>query len=346
MNRLPEDPKILVIRTDNLGDVILTLPVITALKKAFPDSQISFLIKKYTSDVVENYPGISEVIHIENYPGLSKLSELFRAKKFDAVLNVYPRYKIALAGLFSNIPFRVGTAYRWYSFLFNYKVKVHRKDGKRHESDYNLDLVRTLLRSIAPIQEGFNLELKNEINFKTDIKIYEVLKHKLQSKYRFSFDSPYIIVHPFSKGSAKKWHPDNFVKFISKFQAENKTHTIFMTGDNSEKDLIKNLISKLENSNRVIDISGELSLKELIELINMSGLFISNSTGPLHIAGALNKKNISFFPKVIPTNSERWKPLGENSLVFEPESDAPDSDFIEGISPEKVVLKCHEILEN
>ncbi len=336
MIEIPLAPKILITRTDNLGDVILTLPVITAIKKALPDSQISFLIKKYTAEAVDNYPGISEIITINEYDTLSKMTNLFKEKRFDVSLNIYPRYNVALAGLFANIPIRIGTAYRWYSFLFNEKVKVHRKDGRRHESDYNLDLVRTFLNNKA--------DVKTEISFPTNVKVFEDLKNKLQAKYNFSFDSPYIIIHPFSKGSAKKWNSDNFIKLISEFLNIHKGFTVFLTGDASEKEIINELTLKI-NSINVLNIAGEISIKELIELINMSRLFISNSTGPLHIAGALNKKTISFFPRSGSTISERWKPLGSNNFIFEPEADDPGSEFIEGIDPEKVLSKSLEMLK-
>jgi ADP-heptose:LPS heptosyltransferase len=83
----------------------------------------------------------------------------------------------------------------------------------------------------------------------------------------------------------------------------------------------------------------------LIELINMSALYISNPTGPLHLAGALNKKTISFFPKTVPTNLERWKPLGGNNFIFEEEKDNPNSKFIEGIEAEDVIRKSIEMLK-
>lgn len=338
MNKLPENPRVLITRTDNLGDVLLTLPVITALKKLIPGAELSFLIKKYTAEAVENYQGLNEILLIEECNTLSKLTALYKEKKFDITLNVYPRYNIALAGLFANVPLRVGTAYRWYSFLFNEKIKVHRKDGKRHESDYNLDLVRALFP-----QKDFKAEITAEINLKTDPKVFIDLEKKLKTNYNFSFESPFIIIHPFSKGSAKKWSPENFKILILGILNELKGYTVFLTGDNSEKDLVSSLISDI-SSPQLINIAGELSLKELIEIINMSRLFISNSTGPLHIAGALNKRSISFFPKVIPTNSERWKPLGEHSFIFEPEGDKADSEFIEGIDPESVIRKINEML--
>ena len=148
--------KIIVSRTDNLGDVILTLPLITQIKKNFPKATITFLIKRYVHDLIKNYPGIDEFVFIDDLNESSKLRKFFKQKKFDLMFNVYPRFEIALAAFLSGIKIRVGTGYRWYSCLFNKRNHEHRKTAEKHEAVYNLNLLKIILNSKEDLPVEFN----------------------------------------------------------------------------------------------------------------------------------------------------------------------------------------------
>ncbi|HEX2788518.1 MAG TPA: glycosyltransferase family 9 protein [Ignavibacteria bacterium] len=293
--------KILVVRTDRIGDVILTLPLIYQIKKILPHANVSILVSQNVAELLYDYEIIDEVIILEN---IKNLKMFFKRICYDLVINAFPVFDISRAEYLSKVPLRIGTAYRWYSFLYNIKIHEHRKECLLHEYQYNVNL----LKKLYP-EAGYDFKYSFKINETEE----SLLNEKLQ-KYLFNINDEYIIIHPSSGGSSIDVSEDVLVDFINKFQKNNNIK-IAITGKISEK----NFNSKIENKNNIIDLSGELNLRELLILINNSKLFIANSTGPIHIAGALNKKIIGFYPEQKPMNETRWGPLNESKIILRPD---------------------------
>jgi len=147
-------------------------------------------------------------------------------------------------------------------------------------------------------------------------------KNKLNQKIsgKLNLSDKFIIIHPGSGNSAKDLPADKFSEYINLFAEHYPEFKIVLTGLESEQHLIKTITGKLNNTAalKVIDLSGFLNLRELLILIDNCKLFISNSTGPIHIAGALNKNIIGFYPNEIPMNETRWKPLSTNAVILKP----------------------------
>lgn len=306
-----EIKKIIVSRTDNLGDVILTLPLITQIKKNFPKASITFLVKKYVYDLIKDYPGIDEFTFIDDLKDSSKLRKFFKQGNFELMFNVYPRFEIALAAFLAGVKIRAGTGYRWYSYLFNKRNHEHRKTAEKHEAVYNLNLLKTVVHD----KEDFSVEF----NFQVSEEEISNLSAKLKSKIDITFD--YIIIHIPSKGSAAKLPKEKFIEYINAFNSEFKNVKVIFTGVEEERAEIESVINDVKEKSNLINLCGALSLSELKSLISKSKLFVSNSTGPVHIAGALNKNIIGFYPHLLPANKNRWKPLSKNVVIFEPEID-------------------------
>lgn len=325
--------KILITRTDKLGDVILTLPLISETKRIFPDSEIFFLTKKFVNDLISDYPTIDKPVLLENFEGFFPLLRFLKNEKYDIVINVFPRFKLALLFFLSGIKCRIGTGYRWYSFLYNKKLFEHRKYATKHESEYNIDLLKTVSGDVK-------YEKKYFFNYSEQEK--QNLNHKLKKK-NLNLTDKYIIVHPGSKGSAKDWSAENFKLYVQCFLKEYKDVKVILTGIKSEESILKNIYASIEDDKKknIIVLAGDLNLKELMILIDNTKLFISNSTGPIHIAGALNKNIIGFYPNQIPMNETRWKPLSENAVILKPET---VSDNMNEIKVEKVISETKKFM--
>ena len=308
MNFKQSIKKILVTRTDKLGDVILTLPLITELKRNFPESKITFLVSNYVKDLIENYEGVDELIFIEDFQTVKSKIRYFKNQEFDVAINVFPRFELALTLFLSGIKIRIGSGYRWYSFLYNKKIKEHRKYAEKHESDYNLNLLKPLIQNI-------NYDKKYYFNYSPED--FRNLKKKLQG---FDFQKKFIIIHPSSKGSAVDLPLEKITNLCSEILKIFEDFNVVLTGTKDDINTTGEIINSTESGvrNRIFNFAGLLNLKELLILIDNSSLFISNSTGPIHIAGALNKNIIAFYPCKIPMNPERWKPLSENAVIISP----------------------------
>lgn len=310
------NPKnILIVRTDRIGDVVLTLPLAGIVKKYYTDCKVTFMVRKYTSDIVAAHPHIDEVIVLsedDNRILLGKNVSLLKNRKFDTVIVVHPTFKIALIVLLSKIKTRIGTGYRWYSFLFNKKVFEHRKNAEKHELEYNVSLLNEI-----GISEQLN---QNEIDFGIQVndESLSLVKSKLMDSW-IDVDKPIVIVHPGSGGSAVDL-PVEKMKIIVTKLCENENTNVLITGDENEHKLCESISSNTGG----VNLAGKFNLLEMINLISLCEIFISNSTGPLHIAAALQKFVVGFYPKIIACSKERWGPYTTKSVVFTPEMDCTD----------------------
>lgn len=303
---------ILISRTDRLGDVILTLPLVSTVKKIFPGCKLFFFSKNYVSHLISGYTGIDEIIDEESTGSFYGKWKFFRNKKPDLVINVKPRFDLAFLFFLMRIKYRIGTAYRWYSFLYNCRVFEHRKNSGKHESELNLNLILNFF--------GEDFADRRYYFFYDDIERNK-LSFKLE-KLRLSLTDRYIIIHPGSGGSSKDLPPEKLSEFIDIFLGHYAGFRIVFTGLKNESLLCEEIISGVKSGEKemLINLCGELDLRELMILIDNSELFVSNSTGPVHIAGALNKNIIAFYPNEKEMSAVRWKPPGDNVKIISPDS--------------------------
>jgi lipopolysaccharide heptosyltransferase II len=299
---------ILIVRTDRIGDVVLTLPIVSILKKNFPDSKISFLLRNYTLPLAQNNPGIDEVITLKEKNGQPEI--ISNAKKlrskYGTCIVAYPTFRIALIMFLAGIKVRVGTGYRWYSFLFNKKIFDHRKVSEYHELEYNVRLLKALgiNENVNPSNVQFNLH--------STIESRQSVEAKLISR-KVDLSKKIIILHPGSGGSSVDLPFESMKLLISKMAYELDVE-ILITGSTDETELCLSLIVNEKTKN----LAGLFELKEMIALIERAEILIANSTGPIHIAAALGKNVIGFYPKIVSCSDKRWGPYTNRKKIFSP----------------------------
>jgi lipopolysaccharide heptosyltransferase II len=302
------NPKnLLIVRTDRIGDVILSLPLAGIIKKHFPECKVTFLIRDYTKDLVTNHPFIDNIITLKEVAGkVSIRKNVAEIKKynFDSSIIVYPTFATSLITFLSGIKHRIGTGYRWYSFLFNEKVYEHRKYAERHELEFNVNLLKkfNIDEKITPANVKFDLYPNPE----SDKKVKQELQENNIDPIK-----PIIIFHPGSLGSSIDLPLEKFKELIQLVNDKTKFQ-IILTGSKDESILCENLVL----NNMIKNFAGEFSLSEMISLINLSDIFVSNSTGPIHIAAALKKYTIGFYPKILACSAKRWGPYTEKAIIF------------------------------
>ena len=310
------NPKnILIVRNDRIGDVVLSLPLAGLIKKHYPDCKVTFLLRNYTKDIANDHPKIDDVIILKEDNGkipVWKNVNQLKNGSFDVSIIVYPTFITALIIFLARVKFRVGSGYRWYSFLFNKKVFEHRKYSEKHELEYNVNLLK-----VFGIEENISTE-----NVPFDIHINKTSMEKVNKTLTDSgieFEKKKIIVHPGSGGSAIDLPIEKFSQLVKNLSLLNEVN-IFITGNEDEK----NICNTISANTNAIDLSGEFNLSEIICLISLSDIFISNSTGPIHIAAALGKYTVGFYPKIRACSPERWGPFTEKKVIFTPELECND----------------------
>jgi lipopolysaccharide heptosyltransferase II len=301
--------KILVVRTDRLGDVILTLPMLPALRACYPDAYIAMLLNRYTGQIVEGNPFVNELLWYDDGGELipfQPMLRLIREKQFEAAFIVHPTLRLAVLMFLAGIPLRIGTGYRYYSILFNRKVFEHRKDAKRHELEYNLNLLKELDCSWGGEPE-FAIGISPES---------EVVVERLLHSFNIETGSTIVITHPGTGGSAREWPPECFGKLAAQLSADKNTH-IIVTGRKGEEAKAEQIVKA--TNGKAVSVVGMLNLKELTALIRVASLFVSNSTGPLHIAAALGTPVVAIYPQLTVMSAGRWGPYTEKKRVFVPD---------------------------
>ena len=302
------NPKnILLVRTDRIGDVVLSLPLAETIKKKFPECNVTFLVKQYTFDLVKNHPFIDEVLILDEVGGVPAIFsnvQKIKSKKFDSCIVVYPTFRLAFILFLTRIKNRIGTGYRSYSFFFTKKIYEHRKYAERHELQYNLNLLKVfgIEKQLRLGEADFHIQIDEE--GKRDVQQFFLKNNIVDS-------TPIIIVHPGSGGSAVDLPLAKMKQLVEKLLTLNVK--VIITGSESESEICQSLVV---NGN-TINVAGLFSLPSLIALIDASAIFVSNSTGPLHIAAALNKLVIGFYPKIDACSVRRWGPFTEKKIIFE-----------------------------
>lgn len=306
MQILQNAKKIGIVRTDRLGDMVLTLPMINALKKINHNVKIILFANSYVEPLLINQHKIHSYIFIDKQN--RSLRDIFHDSKLEVVFFPRPKKEEISAANESKIPLRVGSGYRLYSFKLNKRVYEHRKTGKKNEAEYNLGLISSLTG------EHYQVELLKP--FISD-KTINIVTEKLEKSGINDFQN-LVIMHPGGGDSAPKFPVEKFGQ-LAKLISEKTKFQVLITGTDKEKDLCNNVN---EISPKSVNLCSSFDLNEIIALLNISTGIITNSTGVLHIAAALDKKIVGFYPNSPQMSPTRWGPMNKNHIILTPPKSA------------------------
>ena len=291
---------ILLVRPDGIGDEILSLPVATALRRAMPGARLSFLSSAYAAPVLAHHPDLDEVLTVTGQETFGELVRLFR-NNVDATLFLKPFRRLVTAAWLARVPLRVGTGYRWYSFLLNRRVYEHRSDFSRHESAYNLGLLRGLGLSPGEVTPPC-LEVTAEEQ--------EWARAFLGGSSRLR-----VVVHP-GGFSSRLWKPVHFRDLV--FRLAGQGREVILTGTAAERDKFRADAGISQWPIGVRDLMGMVTVRQLMAVIAESHVVVSLSTGPMHLAAALGIPTVSLFDPRRQQSPTRWEPLG-TGVVLKPD---------------------------
>ena len=344
--RLTGKERFLVVRTDRVGDVVLSLPVLEAIKTRFPESHLAIMVSPYAAGVVKSNPNLDDVIIDDRVgrhrgtKGFLMLVKEMKAGKFDVALLLRPTFRLALLFFLAGVRYRIGTGYRFYQMLFNRKIYVHRKRNLRHESDYNLDLLKPL--GIEPERICPKVYLTAE---------EERFAQQIWSEFEITSDVTVAVIHPGSGDSSLNLPAKRFAQVADRL-VEELGAKIFLTGTKEEKGLIgfirKNMRHKAE------DLTGRTDIRRLAAVLRKADVMISSSTGPMHLAAAVGTPTVAIFCPIFAAGPIRWGPYGEGHEVILPPvpvcdkckpRNCPHYNCMDKIQVEHVVAKTRVVLE-
>ncbi len=320
LRMLYEQGKIIVARTDRIGDLVLSLPVFATLKRRYPSAELIALVSGYAADVASSFHAVDRVLTTDAGASVRSLRNKLKQQNADAILMLFPRFEISTAAFLAGIPVRVGTAYRWYSFLHNRKVREHRKDSRKSEAEYNLSLTRAIGC------DEFIFDSRLDLDSTALASVKEFIRNNDLNRF--------VVVHPGSGGSAYEWGEKNF-RDLARSVVRDLGMKVLVTGTAAESELCERTRGGIE---QCINTAGRFTLLEFISLLSEAEVFISNSTGPLHLAASVGTPVIGIYPNSPPMTPVRWAPLTDRKYILTP-SDGSDnlslvevSDVVQSIS--------------
>ncbi len=298
---------------------MLAYPSFALLKENMPDTILVALVPQYTKEMAETCPWIDEVL-IDPAPeakwySAPILAVLFRKEKFDAVITLYSRTRVGLAAFFARIPYRLAPATKFALVFYNRRLMQRRSRSEKPEYVYNEDVIRYFLgEQNIPIQK----------NPKPPFLHFEDQNIK-ERKIRFCESNhigpkqALVFIHSGSGGSANNLSIKQYARLARTIKSE-KGHVIVLTAGPGELGTAKTLSNQLNDIPHLIFESTE-GLQNFAKQIQCANVFISGSTGPLHIAGALDVPTAAFYPRRRSATALRWLTLNspEKRLSFSPD---------------------------
>ena len=303
--------RILIVRTDRIGDVLLSTPVIKALRQKFPQAYISMMVSPYARDIVEGNPCLDEVIVYDKEGkhrglfGSLKFASRLKKKKFDLAIILHPTNRVHLLTFLAGIPERLGYN-RKLGFLLTRSIEHAKQKGQKHEAEYNLELLGNL--GITGNARDLFMPVRNDS---------EKWAENLFNKEGIRDTDKILAINPGASCPSKIWPAERFAEAAEKLSQRYNFKIIILGGP---KDM--HLADKVSREIKVkaINLSGRTSVSQMASILKRSVLFISNDSGPVHIASALGTPVISIFGRnQAGLSPRRWGPLGKQDKYLHKE---------------------------
>lgn len=285
---------ILIIQTAFLGDVILATPVISELKRIFPQANIDILVKKGNESLLENNPHLRKVYAFDKSAGklrsIISLTKEFRKQKYDLAINLHRFGSSGLITILSGAQKKYGFKKNPFSFAFSKSFKHTIGDGT-HEVSRNLSVIKEF----------------DTVNIKRP-ELFPSVKHYEKSR-SFGLRN-YSCYAPASVWFTKQLPEEKWIELIKK---RAPIETIVLLGGANDSDLCERIIQ--QSGSDAINLAGKLNLLESAAMMSEATMNFVNDSGPLHLASAMNAPVTAFFCSTIPEFG--FGPLSENSTIIE-----------------------------
>lgn len=307
MNNIAERKKILIVRLDRIGDVLLSTPVIDAVRAAYPRAHIAFMVRPYAAAVVEGNPALDEVIVYDKAMGVAgtlRFVRFLRRKRFDLAIVLHPTSRAHLITFFAAIPERVGYD-RKCGRLLSRRVPHTKQLGLRHEVDYALDLLR--YAGIEPGDGRLHMPLKEES---------EERVRRLFASHEIAADDLVIAVNAGASCRSKRWDPARFAALADMLARKRRAKIVIVAGpDAHDKDCA--FAMERAMSEPAVNLAGQTSVADVASVLKRARLLISNDSGPVHIASAVGTPVIAIFGRSDRGLSpSRWGPVNKGDIAL------------------------------
>ena len=304
--------RILVIKLDHLGDVLLATPVFSNLRHVYPGAQIHALVGEWGAIVLRNHLDVDAIIQYDarffrrsgQSTHLREAARLFRnlhREKYDLIIELRGDWLTAIFGLFKGSRYRLSRA----------SLQIANRLGRAqftggHEVDRNLDVLRSVQIS-TPLRE---VTFHPHPTDKTWVDNYF-------NRLGVAETCCLIAIHPGSPVALKRWRPERFAAIADWLIARKNAHILFV-GVRTEIPIIAAIQKQMRNDS--INIAGQTTVSQLAEILKRCDLFLGNDSGPMHLAAAVATRTIGLYG---PGHPQRFSPIGSHCQTIRRKPDCP-----------------------
>jgi heptosyltransferase I len=303
----PNLKKVLMVRLDRIGDLILTLP--TDQLPGFSESDVTWLVQRGMEFIPEASAPRRKHRSLDRKFSLRGLVDLFkwlRQERFDAVFFFHAPWWVSVVCAFAGVTFRAGVRSQWHSYFFLSRgVRQKRSQALYHEAEYNRRLVQ------------------QSLGWDTDVEIKDPLRleHKLDAHRLKNFGlepKGYLVVHPGMAGSARNWTPTLYAEFIEEMV---KTEIVVVTGSPSDQEWVESVREHTQSKSIKWLIMSQP--EDWLNVLASARALVAPSTGTIHVAASLGIPVLGIYCPVKVQSPKRWAPRGARTHVIVPDVECP-----------------------
>jgi heptosyltransferase II len=331
--------KILIRGPNWVGDAVLAIPAMKALRDHFPQAELTLLVRPWVAGLFRSAPFVDHVWSEAKPSGVgdwARITRNIRAQRFDLALLLPNSFESALMMFFGGVPQRVGYATDGRRWILTKAITP--PAGFRHQVYYYLDLVKVL----------------SAITERPSIEIHATLEERRAGRELLvtegiAANTPFLVLNAGAAyGSAKRWHEDRFAEAADMLSHELGLR-VALIGSEAERPIAEAIRARMKTSTAVLN--GKTSLETLIGVLAESSLMITNDSGPMHIAAALGIPTVAIFGS---TDERVTGPYGSRTrIVKHPVECSPcllrecpiDHRCMNGVTVEDVCKAARDVFE-
>ena len=301
--------RVLFLQTAFIGDTILATSLVESWHMAFPDDSIDFCTRRGNEDLFANHPFLNEVL-VWNKSGnfwarswkLLLLARLIRNRKYDIVVTPHRHVSSGVLLGFSKARHKCGFANHPMAWRWTHRVE-HQIGNNVHETVRNFELIKPWMSGGQPARPGLYPQF-----------ISSGAAEQIQPESK-----PFVVLAPASQWFTKQWPSSHWVELINHFASKMENTSLYLVGGKADRSLLEQIKKQAEHPRLSIQTDG--SLMETAALMLRAQAVVSNDSGPLHLASAVNAPTVALFCSTTPAFG--FGPLAEKSEVVEADEPPP-----------------------
>jgi predicted lipopolysaccharide heptosyltransferase III len=317
---------ILLLQLKRIGDLVLTTPLIAALREKFPDAVITLIVSRENAALLPAITGVDRSFVIQRKLSDVKIFRAVSREEFDYCIDLTGNDRSALLAYLSGAQKRVASNWTRVQSKIRtgaYNEFVEDRVSNMHTVDFHFTLLESLgIRDASP---AIKLQLPSAARDKAN-----------EIRHTFKIDNPFVIFHPGSARIEKFWEARRWADAIKHAQLVLKLNAVLTSGDSTlEQQHIAEIRSKVPD-NAVVDLAGKIDLLTLTALIEQARLLVTVDSAPMHLAAAVHTPQVVLFG---PTNPFHWRPRERDALILQGRSTSPVVEF----TPEQTPVSMNDI---